>query len=106
MQHATHDRKSPLDSPTLTDVCEHACARPHLASHPAQAQVSVIISSIVPKIHEQYQGLGVTLRFALVAYRDHSDPQPLVAVVDFDDTPDALVQQVRGEGGKGGNPKP
>lgn len=53
------------------------------------AQVQSIINSLIEKIQNKVRTEGITLRFAVVAYRDHGDSN-IIEAQDFTDAHDTI----------------
>jgi len=64
------------------------------------AQVQSIIGAIIEKIQNKVRTEGITLRFAVVAYRDHCDSN-LIEIQDFTDAHDTIqfVNKITANGG-------
>ena len=53
------------------------------------AQVKSVISTLIAKISNKVRTEGVSLRFGIVAYRDHHDHN-ILEIQDFADAQDAI----------------
>eukprot|EP00397_Hematodinium_sp_SG-2012_P000165 GEMP01000165.1.p1 GENE.GEMP01000165.1~~GEMP01000165.1.p1 ORF type:complete len:2228 (+),score=410.75 GEMP01000165.1:779-7462(+) len=74
----------------------------------AKAQIVYIVTSIVPKIQEDYPDLSVDIRAAVIPFRDFDDADHLAmsTILSFTDDVALVVQHVRKQEARGGGDIP
>lgn len=83
----TSSKDLPLPAFGFIDICFCLDATGSMSSE--LAQVQSIINSLIEKIQNKVRTEGITLRFAVVAYRDHGDPN-IIEAQDFTDAHDTI----------------
>lgn len=83
----TSSKDLPLPAFGFIDICFCLDATGSMSSE--LAQVQSIINSLIEKIQNKVRTEGITLRFAVVAYRDHGDSN-IIEAQDFTDAHDTI----------------
>ena len=91
----------PLPAFGFIDVCFCLDATGSMSSELAQVQSTIV--TIIKKIESKVRTEGITLRFAIVSYRDHPPQESsyVTQLKDFTDAPDAIdyVNKLQAYGG-------